>query len=91
MRNSWIAAAMLAAAATLAACSSGDTQPAPSPETTPEHGSYAYCLTEHGVPAVPGPMAGAPAGVDAEKWRQAMQACSTLAPGPGPGPAAPAG
>jgi len=43
----------------------------------------AHCLTEHGVPAAPGPMMGAPPGVDQQTWDQAMQACSTLGPGPG--------
>lgn len=51
------------------------------PETPSGHGSLAQCLTEHGVPAAPGP-AGPPAGVDPEAWRQAMQACATFAPGP---------
>ncbi|MHC9294448.1 hypothetical protein ACRCUN_18435 [Mycobacterium sp. LTG2003] len=82
MRRVWMAAATLAAATALAACSSSDPEPAPTSEAPAEHGSYAHCLSEHGVPAPPGPAASAPPGVDPSIWQQAMQACSTLAPGP---------
>lgn len=76
------AVAALAAAATLAACST-DSAPQPAPTSTPpEHGSFAHCLTEHGVPAAPGPVAGPPQGVDPGTWQKAMTACSDLAPGP---------
>lgn len=51
------------------------------PETPSGHGSLAQCLTDHGVPAAPGP-AGPPAGVDPGVWNEAMQACATFAPGP---------
>ncbi|VEG38740.1 Uncharacterised protein [Mycolicibacterium flavescens] len=70
------------------------TSPAPAQTTTSEapvqtttsetpagHGSLAQCLSDHGVPAAPGP-AGPPPGVDAEAWNEAMQACATFAPGP---------
>ncbi|MDH6198843.1 hypothetical protein M2272_005503 [Mycobacterium frederiksbergense] len=83
MRRLIIAAGLLAAAAALGGCSSKGPQPAP---TSPpaEHGSYAHCLSEHGVPIPPGPVAGPPSGVDETTWQQATTACSTLAPGPGP-------
>jgi hypothetical protein len=76
----------LAAAGLLAACSSSTPPPQqPSTSTTPEgHGSFAHCLSEHGVPAAPGPAVGPPPGVDQSTWHSAMQACSSLAPGPGP-------
>lgn len=96
-------AAGLAAAATLAGCSSEPPAdeptttsgtPAPTTTSTSEasaqptasetpsgHGSLAQCLTDHGVPAAPGP-AGRPAGVDPGVWNEAMQACATFAPGP---------
>ncbi|OBB48309.1 hypothetical protein [Mycobacterium sp. 852002-51961_SCH5331710] len=97
-------AAGLAAAATLAGCSSeppteeptttsgtpaqttaSTTSEAPAQPTASEtpsgHGSLAQCLTDHGVPAAPGP-AGPPAGVDPGVWNEAMQACATFAPGP---------
>ncbi|MGE2721339.1 hypothetical protein [Mycolicibacterium celeriflavum] len=61
------------------------TSEAPAETTTSEtpsgHGSLAQCLTDHGVPAAPGP-AGPPAGVDPETWNRAMQECATFAPGP---------
>lgn len=82
MRRIEIAALAFIATATLAACSSGDPAPAPTSQTPSEHGSYAQCLTEHGIPAAPGPMVGPPPGVDPDTWQQALQACSTLAPGP---------
>ncbi|AQT81707.1 hypothetical protein B1R94_24335 [Mycolicibacterium litorale] len=61
--------------------------PAPSTSTggsaTPEHGSLAHCLHEHGVPDSAGTaVLGPPPGVDPGTWDEAMQACSTLAPGP---------
>jgi hypothetical protein len=77
-------AAGLAAAGLLAACSS-NTPPAeqsPTSATPTGHGGFAHCLSEHGVPAAPGPAVGPPPGVDQNSWHQAMQACSTLAPGP---------
>ncbi len=46
------------------------------------HGSLAYCLGQHGVPAPPGPATGPPPGVDPATWDKAMEACSSLAPGP---------
>ncbi|WP_101951919.1 hypothetical protein [Mycobacterium sp. 3519A] len=77
-------AAGVAAAALLAACSSNS--PAPQQSSTSVapagHGSLAHCLSEHGVPAAPGPAAGPPPGVDQNTWHQAMQACSSFAPGP---------
>ena len=83
MRIALVAAA-IAAAGFLVACSTSET--APQPTSTPVapagHGSFAHCLGEHGVPAVPGPAAGPPPGVDAGTWHKAMQSCSTLAPGP---------
>lgn len=75
----------MAAAGVLTACSSSDTAPPPESSTTQApagHGSFAHCLSEHGVPAPPGPVAGPPPGVDAQQWQDAMTACSTLAPGP---------
>ena len=76
------AAGILAAALALTACSSSESGPAPTSTAPAEHGSWAHCLSEHGVQAPPGPIAGPPAGVDPDTWQQAMQACSTLAPGP---------
>ncbi|MEC9322479.1 MAG: hypothetical protein VYB90_01440 [Actinomycetota bacterium] len=82
--------AVLAAAATVAACS-GSAEPAgePGSESTPTsavpsvgHGSLAYCLREHGVSAGHGPMPGPPRGVDVQVWHEAMSECSSLAPGP---------
>jgi hypothetical protein len=87
MRLSWLAGAqILVAAAILGGCSSNP----PAEQTTTEqsetpptgHGSLAQCLREHGVPAAPGPTAGPPPGVDPGTWDQAMQTCSSLAPGP---------
>jgi hypothetical protein len=82
VRYLWLAAGVTAAL--LAGCSS--TEPAPSPSTTSAvpsgHGSLAHCLSEHGVPAAPGPAAGPPPGVSDQTWKQAMEACSSLAPGP---------
>jgi len=93
-------AALCVAAAALAggavACSSSTTpsdRPGTSSTAVPaEHGAFAHCLTEHGVPAPPNggpagpqPVNGPPPGVDQDTWDKAMQACSSLAPGP-PGP-----
>ncbi|MGV0792975.1 hypothetical protein [Mycolicibacterium sp. XJ1819] len=82
MRITWLAAC-LSAAAILAGCGSEPPAQQPSPSVAPtEHGSLAHCLGEHGVPAAPGPAVGPPPGVPAETWQQAMQECSSLAPGP---------
>ncbi|MGV9802157.1 hypothetical protein ACWDTP_29330 [Mycobacterium sp. NPDC003449] len=86
MRHPSQTVVVFAAAAVLAGCSSGGPEPAPTSEAPPEHGSYAHCLAEHGVQAPPGPVTGTPAGVDPQAWQQAMEACSTLAPGPGQPP-----
>jgi len=42
----------------------------------------AQCMSEHGVPAAPGPVAGPPPGVDQQIWQRATAACATFAPGP---------
>ncbi|MCV7000324.1 hypothetical protein [Mycolicibacterium alvei] len=76
-----VAGVLAAAAAILGACSSPGPQPAPT-EPPAEHGSYAHCMSERGVPVAPGPVAGPPSGVDEQTWQQAVKACSTLAPGP---------
>ena len=77
-------AAVFAAAGLLAACSS--TTPAREQSSTSVaptgHGAFAHCLSEHGVPMPPGPVAGPPPGVDQAAWHRAMEACSSLAPGP---------
>jgi hypothetical protein len=75
-------AAGIAAAGILAGCSSNP--PTEQSTAVPEagHGSLAHCLSEYGVPAVPGPAVGPPPGVPEETWNRAMQACSSLAPGP---------
>ncbi|CAN5391304.1 hypothetical protein BH09ACT7_BH09ACT7_03270 [soil metagenome] len=69
--------------------STSPTEPSSTTAVTVEHGAFAQCLGEHGVtepvgtPAGPQPgPATAPAGVDPDAWDQAMQACSSLAPGP---------
>jgi hypothetical protein len=54
-----------------------------SPDAT-QHGGLAHCLSEHGVTETAVNPAGPPAGVDEKTWDEAVQACSTLAPGPGP-------
>jgi hypothetical protein len=72
-------------------CSSETAPSEPTGTTTgsTSHGSYAHCLTEHGVPAPqPGTATGAPEappGVDPDTWDTAMKDCASLAPGP-PGP-----
>ncbi|MDA2889504.1 hypothetical protein PDG61_01135 [Mycolicibacterium sp. BiH015] len=80
--------AAIAAAAAVTACSA---QSEPAGESTPSsvtpsvgHGAFAYCLSQHGVPAPPGPAADPPAGVDRKTWETAMSECASLAPGPGP-------
>ncbi|MDG4665549.1 hypothetical protein [Mycobacterium sp. 236(2023)] len=80
----------LAAAAVVAGCSA---PPEPAEKPTPSsavpsvgHGAFAYCLSQHGVPAPPGPSTEPPAGVDRKAWEAAMSECASLAPGPGPGP-----
>jgi len=76
-------AAVLAAAGLVAACSANTPPPEQSTSVAPTgHGGFAHCLSEHGVPAAPGPAAGPPPGVDQDTWQRAMKACSTLAPGP---------
>ena len=81
MRRIWFAGAVTAGL--LTACSSTPDEQAPTTTTDESgHGAFAHCLSEHGVPAARGPAPGPPAGVDADTWQQAMQACSTLAPGP---------
>jgi hypothetical protein len=74
-------AAAGAAAALLSACGS-EQAPAPaSTQPTTQHGAYAECLAEHGVPTPPaGPAA--PPGVDAQTWADAQKACASKAPGP---------
>nr|WP_081618229.1 hypothetical protein [Mycobacterium sp. 155] len=82
MHHLGYAVAVLAAAGALVSCST-ESEPQPAPASTPaEHGSFAHCLADHGVPAAPGPVTGPPAGVDAGTWQKAMTACSDLAPGP---------
>jgi hypothetical protein len=86
MRPALAAVGALAAAALLASCSSAppqhtDDSPGVAPSTG--HGAFAHCLTDHGVPAAPGPVTGPPPGVDEAAWQQAMQSCGSLAPGPG--------
>ena len=78
-------AAAIAAAGLLAACSTDTPACASSPRLRSPptgHGALAQCLSEHGVPSAPGPAVGPPPGVDPGTWQQAMQACSSLAPGP---------
>ena len=87
MRGIWLAAGVVAAGM-LAGCASEPPAPDPPAEQTTTsvapsgHGSLAHCLSEHGVPAAPGPAAGPPPGVDPDTWNRAMQACSSFAPGP---------
>jgi hypothetical protein len=73
----------IAAAGILAGCSSGPPAEQPATSNLPTgHGSLARCLTEHGVPAAPGPAVGPPPGVPEDTWKQAIEACASLAPGP---------
>lgn len=82
MRAGWVTVG-IAAAGVLAGCSSTPpTEQAPASEAPTGHGSFAHCMSEHGIPAAPGPAVGAPPGVAEQTWRDAMQACSSLAPGP---------
>jgi hypothetical protein len=79
-----LVAAIAAIAAAPTACSSS-TPPAEQSTTSVAptgHGSLAQCLSEHGVPAAPGPAVGPPPGVPEQTWNKAMQECSSLAPGP---------
>ncbi|MDY6999836.1 MAG: hypothetical protein SW019_24870 [Actinomycetota bacterium] len=85
------AGAAAAAMAGLAGCSAPadpGSDPSPESESTSTsvpsvgHGSLAYCLSEHGVSAGPGPAPGPPPGVDEQTWHDAMSECSSLAPGP---------
>jgi len=64
------------------ACSSGSAPEESTPQAPTEHGAFAQCLSEHGVPTAPGPAVDPPPGVDQDTWQQAMQECATLAPGP---------
>ena len=86
MRGITVAAAIAPAGAL--AASSAPAQPVEETTTAPSavpsvgHGSFAYCLGEHGVPAPPGPATEPPPGIDPETWNAAMEECSTLAPGP---------
>jgi len=75
-------AAGLVAAGLLSACGSKPAPPAPTTsQPTTQHGAYAVCLAEHGVPTPPaGPAA--PPGVDAQTWADAQKACPSKAPGP---------
>lgn len=77
---------VLAAAGALAACSAPTESPGESTPTSAVpsvgHGSYAYCLSQHGISAPPGPASGPPPGVDAADWEAAMAECSALTPGP---------
>lgn len=92
MRRLGIVAALAAAGVAAAACTAPDDPPSgsnPAPTSTSTsvtpsvgHGSLAYCLSQHGMPAPPGPTADAPPGVDPAAWEQAMAECSSLAPGP---------
>ncbi|MFW0152712.1 hypothetical protein ACNUDN_23275 [Mycobacterium sp. smrl_JER01] len=79
-------AAILAVAGALVAACSASTPPAEESPTSAVpsvgHGSFAYCLGQHGVPAPPGPASGPPPGVAAADWEAAMSECSSLAPGP---------
>lgn len=77
---------VLATAGAVAGCATPAESPAPSTPSSAVpsvgHGSFAYCLGQHGVPAVAGPVSAPPPGVDAAAWEQAMAECSSLAPGP---------
>nr|WP_260755368.1 hypothetical protein [Mycobacterium sp. SMC-8] len=75
-----------AAGAVLAACAAPADSPAPSTPSSAVpsvgHGSFAYCLSQHGVPAPPGPTSEPPPGIDRATWEVALAECSQLAPGP---------
>ena len=73
-----VAAVAVAAYAATDGGSSSSTASGPDQAAMQE---FQQCLSEHGVPAAPGP-AGPPPGVDPDKWNEAMQTCSSLAPGP---------
>jgi len=86
MRMRWLlpaAAVMFVAAcsSTSAPSESGSSSRSESPAA---HGSFADCLKANGVDetAAPAAVLGPPEGVDQSTWQQAMQACSSLAPGP---------
>ncbi len=93
MTRRWALLAVLASAGGAVACS--PTGERPSETSVPSgsvsvsttvvpsvgHGSYAQCLSEHGVPAAPG-STGPPSGVDPANWEKAMVECASLAPGP---------
>jgi hypothetical protein len=82
MRRAWLAAGAVAVEI-LAGCSSSPPAQQSTTSVTPTgRGSLAQCLSEHGVPAAPGPAADSPPGVDPAMWNEAMQSCSSLAPGP---------
>ena len=88
IRTIRLAAVTVGAAALVATACSSESAPAEQSSTSvipTAHGAFARCLTEHGVPAGPGPASGPPPYVDQDTWRKAMQACSTLGPGPPPG------
>ncbi|WP_319449602.1 MULTISPECIES: hypothetical protein [unclassified Mycobacterium] len=71
----------LAAAGLLSACGSEQVPAPTSTQPTSQHGAYAQCLAEHGVPTPPaGPAA--PPGVDEQTWAKAQQACADQTPGP---------
>jgi hypothetical protein len=73
----------LGATSLVASCAAEAPAPGdPTSTTSSTHGTLAECLSKHGVPAVAGPAAGPPPGVDEATWRSAMQACSPLGPGP---------
>ena len=79
-------AAVIAAAVIVAGCSAKETPPEQSTTPAPSgHGAYAKCLQEHGISALPGPVAGPPAGTDQGTWHKATQVCASLAPGPSTG------
>lgn len=83
----WAVSAVIAAVVVTAGCASavepdGDRTTPSSAVPSVGHGSFAYCLSQHGVPAPPGPVTEPPPGVDVKTWNIAMAECSSLAPGP---------
>ena len=84
MRMRWLLTAATVMA--VAGCSSTPepSEPGSSPTSPAAHGSLADCLKANGVDesAAPAAVLGPPEGVDQSTWQQAMQACSSLAPGP---------